>query len=230
MKNNQYLDPNNTTTMGKKHNRHKATTLRMKGLRVPRILIWLHGFFHGKILHTGGIDPETQRISSAYVSGQTKRFHAACVDRRKQARAKLEHEWTAADELIEDFKNISSALEKLDEEHVLSKGTSADARSKEATQKRRSSYESDLLAIKKRLSNTVNTVKAEIHKANDQMEATCDLLQSGFACYGHGMLMKPVYPRNLPEVSYTDCSEQILKDHKATWDAMKTILNNMEVA
>lgn len=230
MKNNPNPETSKTTSLERQHKRDKTKTLKMKGLRIPRILLWIHGFFHGKILHTGGIDLETQRLSSAYVSGQAKRFHAACVDRRKQARAKLEHEWADADELIEDFKNISSALERIDEDHAPSNGTSADARSKEATQKRRNSFESDLLSIKKRLSNIVNAVNAEIHEANDQMEATSDLLQSNFACYGHGMLMKPVHLRNLPEVSYTDCSEQILKDHKSTWDAMKTILNYEEVA
>lgn len=228
MKNNKHQNSINTATG--KHESHKSTTLRMKGLHMPRILIWLLGFFHGKILHTGGLDPDSQKISSAYISGQTKRFRAACVKRREKARAKLDREWTAADELIVDFKDVSSALEKLKDEPVLSNGTSTEARANEVAKKKRYSYESQLLAIKKRLSNTVNTVCSEIHKANDQMEATSDLLLSGFACYGHGMLMKPVFSRNLPEISFSDCTEQILKDHEITWNTIRAILDKEEVA
>lgn len=230
MKNIQTLENSKSIPHEKQPAKSRAKTLRMRGLRVPRILVWLLGLFHGKILHTGGLDPETQKISSAYVSGQVKRFSAACVNRREAARARLEQEWIAVDEAIQDFKSISSSLATPREDKTNDKCSSAEARAIDAAHQTRSVHKAQLLAIEKRLTNTINAVCAEIHSVNDQMEATADLLQSIFACYGHGMLMKPVHPRNLPEVSFTDCREQILKDHEVTWDTIKSILNNKEVA
>ena len=45
-------------------------TLPMKGINSPRFFIWFRGFWHGKVIHTGGLDPETNTIASGYVTGQ----------------------------------------------------------------------------------------------------------------------------------------------------------------
>ena len=50
------------------------TVLPMKGLRTPRIFLWILGFIHGKVLHTGGLDPETGTITSGYITGQSDVF------------------------------------------------------------------------------------------------------------------------------------------------------------
>lgn len=64
---------------------NNKTALPMKGIHTPRFFIWFRGFWHGKIIHTGGIDPETNTIASGYVTGQIKRFRNACVTRREKA-------------------------------------------------------------------------------------------------------------------------------------------------
>lgn len=49
--------------------RKNKTVLPIKGMRTPRFFIWLRGFWHGKVMHTGGIHPETNVIASGYVTG-----------------------------------------------------------------------------------------------------------------------------------------------------------------
>ena len=90
--------------------RKKKTVLPMKGLRTPRIFLWILGFIHGKVLHTGGLDPETSTISSGYIIGQTKRFRNACVTRRERAEEVLAKEWADADRLLIDLSNINATL------------------------------------------------------------------------------------------------------------------------
>lgn len=78
------------------------TTLPMKGLHTPLFFIWTKGFIHGKIIRTGGLDPETDTICSGYITGQIKRFRNACVVRREQAEGSLAEVWNKADRLLVD--------------------------------------------------------------------------------------------------------------------------------
>ena len=42
--------------------------LKLKGLGVPRIFIWILGFSHGCIFRTAVVDPETGTITSGYIA------------------------------------------------------------------------------------------------------------------------------------------------------------------
>ena len=61
------------------------SVLHMKGIHTPEIFIWFHGLWHGKIIHSGGLDPETNCIASAYVTAQIKNFRNACILRFEKA-------------------------------------------------------------------------------------------------------------------------------------------------
>ena len=191
------------------------TTLPMKGIRTPRLLIWLRGFLHGKVIHTGGLDPKTNTSSSGYIVGQTQRFHNACIIRRKQAEAKLIKVWAEADQLLIDFSEVSSALANSNRE------SNAQIRANEKAASRRT-------AILKNLANILNDIRAEVDSAHDQMQATSEILLSIFSCYGHGLLMKPIYSHNLPELAYEDCANRILSSHEDTWNSIVSILKEVK--
>lgn len=200
------------------------TTLNVKGLRTPRLCLWIHGFFHGNILHTGGLDPETKTISSAYVTGQIGRFRNVCVERRALAEENLKKEWAEADQLLIELTNLTKTLSESSVLYEPADESSAHARARETVIKIHTARENEHLAIHKRLANIYNTICAEIHLAHDQMEATAEMLQSTFSAYGQGLLMKPVYVYNLPVVHYEDCIEHIFKNHENTWNAIISIV------
>ncbi len=204
------------------------TVLPMKGIRTPRFLIWLRGFLHGKIIHTGGLDPETNTISSSYITGQDKRFRNACIVRREQAELKLAKAWSEADQLLIDFTAVSNTLTDSDKSQNRHSESNAQARANERAAGKRASRESERQAILKRLANIVNDVRAEIDFAHDQMEATAEILLSTFSCYGHGLLMKSVYANNLPNITYEDCAKQILASHEDTWNAIVSIMKEVK--
>ena len=199
-------------------------TLQLKGLCTPRIFLWLRGFIHGKIIHTGGLNPETNTISSGYITGQTKRFHNACVARRELAAEKLKKEWADADQLLIDLANVSAELADTNDLHKLAHESSAQARANEKAASRRASREAERLTILKRLSDIANTIQAELDQTHDELEATAEMLLSTFSCYGHGLIMKPVYDYNLPSVSYENCAKMILESHEGTWNAIVSVL------
>lgn len=204
-----------------------ATVLPMKGLHTPRFLIWCKGFLHGKILHTGGLDPETNTLSSGYIISQTKRFRHACVLRREEAETKLTKAWTEADQLLIEYSTLSAALADSGGQNARSE-TSAQARARERAAGKRASRKADRQTILKNMAGLVNVIRGEYDTAHDQMEATAESLLSVYACYGHGLLMKPIYQNVLPELLYEDCADQILTAHESTWNALVTIVQNAQ--
>ena len=206
---------------------HK-TVLPMKGIRTPCFFIWFRGFWHGKVIHTGGLDPKTNTIASGYVTGQIKRFRNACVKRREKAEEKLSRVWSMADELLIDYAAITTALAASGKSQDFHSESNAQARSNERAAEKRASRESERQRILKKLSQLANDIRAEYGSAHDQMEATAEVLSSTFACYGHGLLMKPIYDYNLPGITYEDCAQQILNNHKETWDAVISILKEVK--
>lgn len=203
-----------------------ATVLPMKGLHTPRFLIWCKGFTHGK-LRTGGLDPETNTLSSGYIIGQTKRFRNACIVRREEADAKLTKAWTEADQLLIDYSTLSASLADSGGQDARSE-TSAQARAHERAAGKRANRKADRQTILKNMAGLVNTIRGEYDTAHDQMEATAESLLSVYACYGHGLLMKPIYQNVLPELPYEDCADQILTAHESTWNALVTIVQNAQ--
>lgn len=199
-------------------------TLHMKGIRTPRFFVWCKGFLDGKITHTGGIDPETNIITSGYVTGQIKHFRHACITRRETAEAKLAELWCKADELMIDYATVTSALEKAGRSQSSAVESNAQIRANERAAAKRASNKAERKVILKNLAKLANDIRAEYDSAHDQMEATAELLASVFACYGHGLLMKPVYTHNLPTITYEDCVKQIIVNHEETWNAIISIL------
>ena len=203
------------------------TALPMKGLKTPRLFLWFKGFIHGKVLHTGGLDPESATISSGYVTGQIKRFRNACVARRELAESKLSQKWSKADQLLIDYAILTSSLADGSPQNQ-NKSSSAQARINEKAAQKRASQQSERQVILKSLSDIVNDIQAELESAHDQMEATAELLLSSFSAYGHGLLMEPVYASTLPNVTSGNCAEQILKSHEDTWNKIGSILKEVK--
>lgn len=204
------------------------TVLPLRGIRTPRFLIWLRGFIHGRIIRTGGLDPETNVISSGYVTGQIKRFRNACVVRREQAETKLKKVWTEADQLLIDLAAVSSALDKSGKSQNTRAEDNAQARAYEKAAEKRASQEAERQTILKELANNANTIRSEFDSAHDQMEAAAENLLSTFSCYGHGLLRRPIFVGNLPAITYDDCALQIITNHEGTWNAIESALKEVK--
>lgn len=203
-------------------------TLPMKGINSPRFFIWFRGFWHGKVIHTGGLDPETNTIASGYVTGQIKRFRNACVTRREKAEEMLSKVWCTADGLLIDYAAVTAALTDSGKNQNSHSESNAQARSNERAAGKRASRENERQSILKNMAQLANDIRAEYSSAHDQMEATAEILSSTFACYGHGLLMKPIYDYNLPGITYEDCAQQILNNHEDTWNAVISILKEVK--
>lgn len=186
-------------------------TLPMKGVRIPRLLLFLLGFIHGR-LHTAQLEGGV--IASAFLVGQIERFYMACTVRCMEAARTLYDEWKNADKLLLELELL---LLEFPEAKAAESNTSTQARAKEKAQVKRHT-------ILTELSRIANTIRAETERADKQMEATAHLLMSCFTAYGHGVLMKPISSKNLPEILYKKYTDVILEAHKSTWSKLNSVL------
>lgn len=196
------------------------SVLHMKGIHTPEIFIWFHGLWHGKIIHSGGLDPETNCIASAYVTAQIKNFRNACILRFEKAERRLSNSWRQADELLIDYYSVTTALQNTFEH------TRADVSRQNV--RKIAAYKSEREKILKKLAEITNDIQSEYNIAHAQMEATAERLASKLACYGHGLLLKPVYNHNLPAMAYEDCAKQIINRHEDTWNAIVSIVKEVK--
>lgn len=196
------------------------SVLHMRGIHTPNLFIWFHGLWHGKIIHSGGLDPETNCIASAYVTAQIKNFRNACILRCEKAERRLNNSWHQADDLLIDYSSVTTALQNTSG-HAGADGGKQSAR-------RIAACESDRENILKKLAEVKNDIQAEFNIAHAQMEATAECLASKLACYGHGLLLKPVYNHNLPAITYEDCAKQIINRHEDTWNAIVSIVKEVK--
>lgn len=209
----------------------KKNRISMKGLHTPRICLWIGGFVHGKILHTGGIDPENNTISSAYITGQMKRFEGACILRLADAEASLAKDWETAEHLLIDYENVMFQLSSTMDFTVFSqKSTSEEERSREKEALNRAALTAQQLVIKKQLADISSHVLNRTHQAYSDMEATGDQLLGCLSAYGHGMLLKPISPSLLPKIHLENYSDRLLQEHQQTWNEMLTILEKTKEA
>ncbi len=195
----------------------------MRGLRKWGGGLFVKGFVHGKIIHSGEIEPETQIVRSPYITGQEKRYMAACMERREKAERVLEKEWKKADKLLIEMSAISLRLTSDIEKRKIYE-TKGWEREKEKVVESQVKCETRKMEVLEELSEIFNTICNEINESNDQAAATAELLLANISWYAHGLLLKPVSAHNLPAITYEDYASQILKRHEITWNAIKLLL------
>ena len=203
--------------------------LRVPGLATPHWILWIHGWFQGHVLKSGGLDPETERISSSYITGMCRLFRKACAVRMEALEKELQNDWRKADELLVEYKNLSEKLGcRLSE--PMSGTDSARARAMEEQEKVRTGVRSRREEVVRELVTVTGRIESTEYLAWEQMEAAAEKLRSAFAAYGHGLILEPVYAYNLPELVYKEYFEEYRKSHMPTTHALDKIVSEVKEA
>lgn len=203
----------------------KNCYLKMKALRTPGLLLWTRGVIHGKLLHTGELDRQTERISSGFITGQLARFQSACAVCCEETEAALVPLWTEADRILLELRALSAELKQQSSlPSDPGQDSPSQARSRERQTEARASCSARQLQLWQRLAELSNTIAGKLRLADMREQATAAKLRTTFSAYGHGLLLRPVAERNLPSVPGMDIHKQILQQHLAAWNAMQTEL------
>lgn len=203
----------------------KQKTLKIKGMSIPRIFTWLQGFFHGRIIKTAGIDEETGQVCSGYVAGKCKLFNELASLRVKQ----LEHELKAVRIEAFDLMAQEAQIRKNLEEDIANDTplTINEKRDANRCVSRRTSYMKRHEEIIQRLGEIDNKIRSCELNAKEELDACASALQSRFATYAHGMLLKPVQSRIIPTVEYRYCFDIYREAHEIEDQQIRYILKEV---
>lgn len=204
----------------------KSAKMKVMRIHYPGTYLWFKGFVDGRILHTGGIDPQTNTVYSPFITGQLELFQGACATCRGNAERKLKKEWDEADSLLIDLEGSTGMIESGNKAPFIGEGNEED-RDGIALLRAREQRKEHRNKKLKRLSEIANTIRSEYDGAISLMESTDAALMNAFATYGHGLLLKPVYSYNLPNADYNVSIEEFFKSHRTTWNGIMTLLKEV---
>lgn len=202
----------------------KAKNPKVKGLRVPRFLLFLLGFFHGKLLKTAAIDPASETISSSYITGKKKAFGEYCAQMVRNLENELKSVRGEAASLFTEEALIRRQLEDIPTE------VSSDIEGRRQARRivqRRHSLEERHKGIIQRLVEIDTKLHSRELVVREEMTATASAMQSIFSSYGHGALLVPLYGKYVPVVTFEEYFTMYQETHRKETIQLNALLKEV---
>lgn len=212
----------------------KNKKVKMKGIATPTSMVFMHGFFDGRF-RTAGIDNDSGLLNSAYVNGKTDLFYKYCSERIDRLETDIAAVCTDAEKLLLELEDTLEKIreiivkeaepanlpKKLPDSMEEAQIARADARkaakaktdveqakaNKNQLQKRKTEILQQLVIIRDRILNKETNCRNEL-------SATSFALKERLCVYGHGVLLKPVLHRYIPQLEYEWAFDLYNKNHE----------------
>lgn len=216
----------------------KRKKLRCKGLWVPRPVLFLYGFLNGRF-RTAGVDRETEVLNSAYIHGHGFLYRELYRRRIAQLERNLSPVYAEADKLMAELDALpdlplgtcgkegesggqlpKSAAEAQSRRLAAKRIAQMDALRNKTVQRRRE--------IVDRLLEIRNQAASCELSCAEELEAVAEALKSRFCAYGHGVLLKPIHIRNIPEMDCGGYMEHYRAEHAPLKQKLESILDREE--
>lgn len=212
----------------------KNKKVKMKGLATPTIMVFMHGFFDGRF-RTAGLDQDSGLLNSAYVNGKTDLFYKYCSERVDRLETDIAAVCTDAEKLLLELEDMPEKIRKIrvtEEEPVkppkklpdsMEEAQLARADARKAAKAKADAEQSK--ANKNRMETRKNEILQQLVVIRDRIlnkETNCrnELSTTSFALkerlcvYGHGVLLKPVLHRYIPQLEYEWAFDLYNKNHE----------------
>lgn len=211
----------------------KNKKVKMKGLATPTTMVFMHGFFDGRF-RAAGLDQDSGLLNSAYVNGKTNLFYKYCSERVDRLETDIAAVCTDAEKLLLELEDMPEKIREIRvteedpvklpkklpdsmEEAQLARADSrkaakakADAEQSKANknqmEKRKTELLQQLVMIRDRILNKETNCRNEL-------SATSFALKERLCVYGHGVLLKPVLHRYIPQLEYEWAFDLYNKNH-----------------
>lgn len=223
----------------------KNKKVKMKGLATPTVMVFLHGFFDGRF-RAAGIDKDSGLLNSAYVNGKTDLFYKYCSERVDRLETDIAAVCTDAEKLLLELEDMPEKIreikvkeaepvnlpKKLPDSMEEAQIARADARkaakaktdaeqakaNKNQMQKRKTEILQQLVMIRDRILNKETNCRNEL-------SATSFALKERLCVYGHGVLLKPVLHRYIPQLEYEWAFDLYNKNHEEIKRRISEVVN-----
>ena len=212
----------------------KNKKVKMKGLATPTIMVFMHGFFDGRFRATG-LDQDSGLLNSAYVNGKTDMFYKYCSERVDRLETDIAAVCTDAEKLLLELKDMPEKILKIrvtEEEPVKlpkklpdsmeeAQLARADARKAakakvdaEQSKANKNQMETRKIEILQQLVMIRDRILNKETNCRNELSATSFALKERLCVYGHGVLLKPVLHRYIPQLEYEWAFDLYNKNHE----------------
>lgn len=198
---------------------------KLPGMHIPCIFLWLLGAFHGKVLKTAAIDPDTGCISSGYVEGKIRLFQGLCAGTAAQLERDLKAAWTEAADLAAEEALLDRQLAGIPVPRAAA--TVEERRQAKRSRSRRDALDARRLALLKRLIELDHKIRSRELETRAHLDRTVQILQSRLAAYGHGALLSPFYQKYIPPVNYAPAFAAYEQAYRQDRDRLSRILEEV---
>lgn len=220
-------------------------TLTPKGMRTPRPILFVRGFVNGR-MRTADLDQENSRLSSAYINGMTCLFNEYCQKRI----SKLETDLSAVrmeavtlllelEALHEKDMEIPAEMPGVPDTFPATVAEAQHLRSAARTFAQAAELSNHALeqqevtvarrtAILSRLAEIRSRIAAKEQVCCQELGAAADALRARFYVYAHGVLLKPIRTRYIPEMEYARYLENYYACHNTLKREMAAVLMPQE--
>lgn len=185
--------------------------LKLKGLYVPRIFIWILGFIHGCISRTAVVDQESGLISSGYITEKIRLFNKLSSDYVKTMEDELKALRNEAAGLLADEAILRKEAEEIAIPEALD--TVEKRRAARSAGLEMSACRDKYRKVLARLIEIGEKINSRELIAQEELDATASALQALFAVYGRGMLIRPLRSTMIPPVEYEKSFEMYYRAH-----------------
>lgn len=212
----------------------KNKKVKMKGLATPTIMVFMHGFFDGRF-RAAGFDQDSGLLNSAYVNGKTDMFYKYCSERVDRLETDIAAVCTDAEKLLLKLKDMPEKIRKIrvtEEEPVKlpkklpdsmeeAQLARADARKAakakvdaEQSKANKNQMETRKIEILQQLVMIRDRILNKETNCRNELSATSFALKERLCVYGHGVLLKPVLHRYIPQLEYEWAFDLYNKNHE----------------
>ena len=223
----------------------KNKKVKMKGLATPTTMVFMHGFFDGRF-RAAGLDQDSGLLNSAFVNGKTDLFYKYCSERVDRLETDIAAVCTDAEKLLLELENMPEKIreirvteedpvklpKKLPDSMEEAQLARADARkaakakadaeqpkaNKNQMEKRKTEILQQLVMIRDRILNKETNCRNEL-------SATSFALKERLCVYGHGVLLKPVLHRYIPQLEYEWAFDLYNKNHEEIKRRISEVVN-----
>lgn len=224
----------------------KQKTLNIPGMRVPRPVVFVHGFMSGRF-KVAGLDPETECIRSGYINEKINLYDCLAHNRVKMLEDETKGVRSEAFDIMAEeaqIRQLQNEIQaKADEAQQNEQNPEPEPKTIQEirdAQKRKAerqanrnmiSANQDQLKNKrrenlKRLGEIDEKIRSCELRAQEELEATATKLQSIFATYTKGALLRPIHPKYIPVIKRHDF-DSYKQSHKAEDEQMRYILKEV---
>ncbi len=212
----------------------KNKKVKMKGLATPTIMVFMHGFFDGRF-RAAGLDQDGGLLNSAYVNGKTDLFYKYCSERVDRLETDIAAVCTDAEKLLLELEDMPEKIRKIrvtEEEPVKlpkklpdsmeeAQLARADARKAakakadaEQSKANKNQMETRKIEILQQLVMIRDRILNKETNCRNELSATSFALKERLCVYGHGVLLKPVLHRYIPQLEYEWAFDLYNKNHE----------------